>query len=109
MKATYQTQWFQDELNSTRSENEQLWKELHLACIQMQGEGPLGQDERVQQAKQARDEAKAEAQFIRQALEDGKDRNAVAFEWVQSHHAIEMEENLSLQNQLKVPWITIEG
>lgn len=37
-----------------------------------------------------------------------KDKNVVAFHWVQSCHAIEMEENLSLQNQLKAVRITIE-
>lgn len=56
-----------------------LWKELRLACNWMQGEGSLGHDERVQQVERARDEAIAGVYFLRQVLEEKKERNAIAF------------------------------
>lgn len=31
------------------------------------------------------------------------------FQWIQKHYAIDIEENLSLQHQLKAAKITIEG
>lgn len=60
--------------------------------------GSLEQEERVQQVERARDEATAEAQFLRETLEEERNKNATAFQWVQNHRTMEMEENVSLQN-----------
>lgn len=69
-EANSRIQWFWKELNLARSENEWFCKEIHLASNQIQGKGSSEQDERVQQAEQARDEAIAKVQFLQQAFEE---------------------------------------
>lgn len=62
----------------------------------------------IQQDEQARDEAMTKARFLQQLIEE-REKNAINFSWIQSHQTMEMEENLSLQNQLKVARITTDS
>lgn len=76
---------------------------MHWTHNRLQGEGSLSQDEeRIQQAERARNEVLAEAQFLQQALEEEKKRNVIAFQWVKSHHAVDMDKILALRSQLKL-------
>lgn len=78
------------------SQNEWIWKELLLAQGQMQDDGFSRKGDKIHQAEQARDKAMAEVWFLSQELEEDKNRNAVAFQWIQNRRTIHMEENLSL-------------
>lgn len=50
-----------------------------------------------------------EVQLLRQELEKEKNMNVIAFQWIQNRRTMDMEENLSLQYQLKMTKITIDG
>lgn len=63
-KVNGRIQWFWKELNSTKSQNEWLWKEHCLACSWMQGEGSSKQEKKIQQVEQVKDEAEAEVQYL---------------------------------------------
>lgn len=67
--------WQRDELQSTRDENRWLWGEVQQAHSRIYGQGSSSQqqEEKIYQVDQARNEALAKAQFLRQALEEKKE------------------------------------
>lgn len=92
---------------SAREENRWLWDKLWQAGNRLWWGIPSDQDQgRFQQVEQARNEALAEAQFLRQAPEEK--RNAIERAWAYNFRVMETREAMILKGQLRTVENTIE-